>query len=348
MDDPAVFAPRHAAFLAGKRAAVAGNIFYPDIAPGSVAADSVGRRECALAIIADRLGPGIAVCNDTPCGALLCPGLGKSGAVKGQPGLFKRSKKPLVVSDARLPRTLHRDSLQILGTHDAAHTPPARCPPRSMQDAGVRDEIFPGRPDVDGLESPVSKFVWECPVEGIGPHPPELSGVADFHLAVIDDDVAEVRRLAADHDPVIARKADLGTEKTTHVRVGNGRGMGVIGLHRGGDGGFRHHTGSGRGGNRKPRKRPGHEDQRVFGRKRVDSRCFKPVPEDLHAEALSADEFVQVFGRDGHPFTLAGGKVDVQNYSMVPWFAAHFVPPKAAVPYQPLASSAAIFSGPRP
>src|SRR6185369_6996768 len=73
MDDAAVFALCHAAFLAGQRAAVAGKVTHPDIAPGGIAADFVGLRECALAIVADRLGPGIAVCNDTPCGSLLSP-----------------------------------------------------------------------------------------------------------------------------------------------------------------------------------------------------------------------------------------------------------------------------------
>ena len=35
-------------------------------------------------------------------------------------------------------------------------------------------------------------------------------------------------------------------------------------------------------------------------------------------------------------------------YAVISWFPAHFIPPKSAVPYQFLASSAAIFSGPRP
>src|SRR6185369_7718094 len=149
-------------------------------------------------------------------------------------------------------------------------------------------------------------------------------------------------------DPVIARKAYFGTEKPAHVGVGNGRSMGVIGVKRRCYGGFCNHTGPGRGGDRKSRKRPGHEDQGIIGRKRVDSRLLQPVPEDFHAESLPADEFVEVFGGNGHLFTLAGGKVYVQNYSMVPGFPAHFIPPNSVVPYQPLASSVAIFSSPRP
>ena len=47
-------------------------------------------------------------------------------------------------------------------------------------------------------------------------------------------------------------------------------------------------------------------------------------------------------------FNLSARKVDIQYYAVVSGFPAHFKPPKSAVPYQFLASSAAIFSGARP
>jgi len=45
MDDAAVFAPRKPAFLAGQRAAVTGNVFYPNIALCNIASDFVRFRE---------------------------------------------------------------------------------------------------------------------------------------------------------------------------------------------------------------------------------------------------------------------------------------------------------------
>ena len=56
----------------------------------------------------------------------------------------------------------------------------------------------------------------------------------------------------------------------------------------------------------------------------------------------------EVPGGDGDRFGLAGGEIYVKDLAVIPWLAAHLAPPKSAVPYQPVASWAAIFSGPRP
>ena len=117
-----------------------------------------------------------------------------------------------MVGNARLSGPPHGDRFQVLGTHDAANTTPTCRPRRGMNDTGILDEIFSSRPNVERLEAPVPKFLQDCPVKGVRPHAFEFFGVADFHLSVIDHDIAELIGLSCNHDSVIACKSDFGAE----------------------------------------------------------------------------------------------------------------------------------------
>ena len=126
----------------------------------------------------------------------------------------------------------HSHRFEILGAHHRPHSGAPRRIPGFGEQTGERDQIFAGRTDADHLDLRVLQFLLD-PFLGIkGILSPEMPGIANLDLALIDPDIAGLFGATGDQQVIVAGKFELrppvGTEIGFGPQVAHGRKGGDI------------------------------------------------------------------------------------------------------------------------
>ena len=130
---------------------------------------------------------------------------------------------------------------------------------------------------------------------------PEVRGVADLHLVVVDPQIDQLRGLAANDHLVVAGVLQLRSPEAAHHREGEQPGL----RRDGGDDGAIA-AGSGRAG-----QQTGAEDEQVLGIEGLDLGA-DPVPHDPGVGAQPAQMKLGQPRVGGHPLDVSPGQIDFQ------------------------------------
>jgi hypothetical protein len=125
-------------------------------------------------------------------------------------------------------RASNPDGLEVLGAEDAAMS--ARMVGFARADEGVGDEVLAGRSDAGDMG-----FLSHDPADGglsvEGALAPEMAGVLDRHLVVLDSDPDGIGRPALHDEGVVAGVLELRAPVAAEMAVGH-RAVGVQGGQR--------------------------------------------------------------------------------------------------------------------
>ena len=170
-----------------------------------------------------------------------------------------------------------RDRLQVLRAHDGADAAPSGGAVEIVHDAGEQHPVLAGRPNAGDLRV----------VVGLGANgvrrlrnilAPQMRGVANLDLGVLDPQIDWFRRRAFDDHSVVSGKFQCRTPCPARVRGSNGASERAFG----------HDGVAARRGRECAGQRTGHEDQLVFRRQRIDL-WIDLIGHDFRAETARAD-----------------------------------------------------------
>ena len=111
----------------------------------------------------------------------------------------------LHVGDLDASRAPHGDGLEVLGAHDAADAGPTRLAVPVVCDVGVPDEVLPGGSDGGRADVVVSDLLLDEVEDLQGVGAPEVLGVPDLDLPVVDEQVDGLLALPLDDYGVVSR-----------------------------------------------------------------------------------------------------------------------------------------------
>ena len=111
------------------------------------------------------------------------------------------------------------DGLQVLRAHHRAHARSAGGVLEVVDDAGVADQVLAARADLRGPDALVAKLRADRLLGLERVQAPEVRGVAQLGLAVVDPEVDRLRRLALEDDRVEAGVLELGAEEAADVAL---------------------------------------------------------------------------------------------------------------------------------
>ena len=198
----------------------------------------------------------------------------------------------------------HGNGLQVLAAHHGAHARAASRAVQVVHHGGKQHAVLTRPADAGDAHLRVLQFLLD---DGLGvPHAlaPQLGGIAQFHLVVLDVEPHGLGRLALEDDHVPAGELQLGAPVAARVGAGDGpreRTLGDDGVAP---------AGRGHG----ARERAGGPDQLVLRRQRVDLgidlRRVVLGAQPARADVGACPLHVQRFGLDG-----ARRQVDAENLS---------------------------------
>ena len=192
---------------------------------------------------------------------------------------------------------LDDDGLEVLAAADGAGAAAPRGAVVLVDPGGVADEVLAGLADGDDADV-IAVTVEEGLYGVVDALAPEVGGVPQLDVAVLDEGVDGLLRLAAEEDAVEAGPAKASAGPAAVVGVGDGAGEGRLGD----DGHAAAHgdVGAGQGAE--------HEAEEVVGAQGVDGGAV--VEHVFNAEATGADVLAGVVFVDALVGDLTGGKVD--------------------------------------
>jgi hypothetical protein len=196
----------------------------------------------------------------------------------------------------------HGDGLEPLVAHDDADA--ARRAGVVVVDRGHPDPVLAGEADRGHLDLLILQLLLEQVAGFRGACAAQMGRVADLDLVVVDVEVNQIRRLAANDDLVVAGVLQLRPEEAAEERMRH-----QVRLRR--------EAVDARAVRRRHRRavqQAGAEDQQVVGRERIGI-GRNPVPEQLGGGALSAEVMLGELGVGGDLLDAAPGKVDLQVVS---------------------------------
>ena len=229
----------------------------------------------------------------------------------------------LGIGDAHRARALHRDGLEVLGTHDRAEGAHTRDGGLVGQDGGEDGHVLASRADGGDARLAV-RALPELVLHGEVVHTPQVRSVADLYDVVVDVDIDGLLGLALDENAVVAGELHLGGEVAAEARAGIGT---RVGIARGADGGHKGapavEHGAGQG--------TGEEAQDVL---RVERAHLGAAlgPLNPGAQTAASHPFMQVIGVGGNLLDGGCGEVDLQQGADVP---VHFCHDFSLVEYAP-------------
>ncbi len=208
--------------------------------------------------------------------------------------------EPGPVGQIEVPGPADRDGLDPLVAHDRAAPETAGAGP-VLLDGGGEDPVLPGQADgrhlgVGLVELPLDQLL------GLqGALAPEMSGIPDLHLAVVDPDVNQVGRLVAENHLVVTGVFQLRGPEPAHHGIGQKIVLGRDGADNGAV------AAVGRG----AAKKPGREDEQIL---RVKGLGFgrNPVPEFLDVGPQSSQKQLQIIGVGLYYLDISVGQVYLQ------------------------------------
>jgi len=117
------------------------------------------------------------------------------------------------------PAPAHGDRLELFGSHHGSQAGTACGAVSVVNDTGVADQILAGQAALGHADAFVVQFFAHRPVYGGGLLTPQVIGVADLDVVVLDPQVDRLRGLAGDYYPVPAGPFQLGSPETAYVRL---------------------------------------------------------------------------------------------------------------------------------
>ncbi len=184
-------------------------------APAGVVLDRVGLAECLAGQLLDRehaLGEVLRrdVAEHHPHvhvheGAVLAKGHGDHVSVDVRQGLLRQRSNLCCIRRAGLRIADGSHSLQVLRPHERAHAAAPGAAPLVVHDGGVSDLLLAARGDAGHADVGVAQLVLDELLRLVAVLAPEMGGVPDLGLAVLQVEVDRLVRTAGDDDPVEAR-----------------------------------------------------------------------------------------------------------------------------------------------
>ena len=147
------------------------------------------------------------------------------------------------------------NGLEVLGAHDRAEAGAAGDFVQVVDDAGVADKVFAGGPNLGNPDLLVAEFLADGGFHRTGDLAPELGGVAELDLVVLDPEVNGLGCAALDDDAVPAGLLELGAPVAAGLGLAEKAGERRLGAHAVAAGARQGHAGGGAHG----------EDQAVDG-----------------------------------------------------------------------------------
>ena len=194
----------------------------------------------------------------------------------------------------------HRDRLEVLVAHHRAEAQPAGAR-AALLDGGEEDPVLAGQADRRHLGIRLLELLADQFRRLPAPLPAQMRGVAQLDLVVVDPEVDQLGRLAAEDDLVVAGMLQLGAKEAAHHRVGH-----QPGLRR--DGGDDGAVGARR---RRAAKQPGAENQQVVRRER-SGLWRHPIPQHPGVRAQAAEDTALSRWIGRYPLDVPAGQVDFQ------------------------------------
>ena len=131
--------------------------------------------------------------------------------------------------DLQVHGAASRHGLEILRSHDTSHPRPAGRIFDAGHNVGKPDQILSGRPDDATLDFLIPQLLPDGPL-GVGRGlAPDVAGIPNFDLAIVDIDVRRIFGFTFDDKVVKTGPGQFRCEKTTHIRAAQHVGQGRFG-----------------------------------------------------------------------------------------------------------------------
>ncbi len=110
-----------------------------------------------------------------------------------------------------------RQTFQVLGTHHRTHTRASRRLAPAVDHTGVAHHLLTARPNPQVLDLVIAQLAADRFFRVGGQHAPQMTGIANLALAVLDPQVHRLLGLARDHHRIEACELELRPTKTARV-----------------------------------------------------------------------------------------------------------------------------------
>ena len=212
--------------LAADHAGVAGLVSGQEGLAQLLAVDLVGQLELAgLEVAGDDVAQAFQV-FDGHGGAVFLKALVHLRFLEGGGPFLGHLLDAVLVVEGVSPLAPDGDGLEVLGAHDRAHAGPPAEVAQTAGDAGVPDQVFASRPDLDDLDLLVPQLLADQLLGLAGDPAPEGGGVLDLGLALVYPEIDRGLGLALDDDGVEAGVLQLGRPVPAALGVAHGPGQG--------------------------------------------------------------------------------------------------------------------------
>ena len=178
--------------------------------------------EISLAPVLAGYAPVLGARNHADGGAVLTPGLGQTRILDLQPGLVNGILEPLGIRYGNVLGSANDDGFQFLGAHDSAQPAPSGEIALFTGHGGKLHLVLARRPygeEPDTAFDPFSLPRLHQIFGFIDIFAPEMGGVSEFYLVVIDPEIDRAGRLALHDDPIVSGKLQLGPKVSAAVRL---------------------------------------------------------------------------------------------------------------------------------
>ena len=202
--------------------------------------------------------------------------------------------------DVEVLRAAHGDGLEVLVAHDGAHAEPAGARP-ALLDGREEDPVLAGQADGGDRGVRLLELLAD-ELRGLErAQTPEVRGVADLDLVVVDPEVDQLRGLAAHDHLVVAGVLQLRGPEAAHHREGE-----QPGLRRDG-----RDDGAVAAGGRRAGQETGAEDEQVLLVEGPDL-GGDPVPQQPGVGAQPSEVKLGQARVRRHPLDASPGEIDLQ------------------------------------
>ena len=239
---------------------------------------------------------------DHGAGAVFGEFRGALAGSEGRMGLLDRGHEGLGVVHGNALGAMNRDGLEVFRAHDGADAGASGGAVQVIDYAGELDAVLAGQADRGDFHERVLVLRLERRL-GL-PHglAPKIAGRDDFHVVVLDAQVAGLGRLAVNDDHIVAGELKLGAELAARIGAGDGVGQRALGDNRIAPAGRGHGAG----------QRPGGEDQDILRRHGVGLGVHV-LHEVFRRQATLTEIRVGPFHVERFGFGRTLGEVDPKN-----------------------------------
>ncbi len=185
--------------------------------------------EFAVTPVADRHVPVQHADVHVEAGAGLLPGLENRDLVYGGDQALVQFPQLLRINHGYLAGTAHGYGLEFLGTHDRAHAAAAGSIVEAAHDAAVPDQVFRAGTDEGHPHLLIAEFLADRRLSLAGFQSPEMPGVADLHLAVVDIEPDGLVRGSFDDNNIEPGPLEFRSPEFPHLGKGDPSGQRRLG-----------------------------------------------------------------------------------------------------------------------